>query len=304
MHREKRSSSRSVLKIMFVILAGLTLMQTQNDIPEHIRSLVDAEKAFSALCQKVGFRDSFIANFADEGLGFLPGPVKVKERLSARPPEKLPAPVVFEWTPIEGDISESEDMGYTTGPVLYTDKTKTPPEHSHATYFSVWKRKNRQSEWKVVADIGIETPAAVGAQSAPFTNRSYFRAGSAYPKIEGASIMDFDRRLSAEAKEHGAAKSYEEMTAEYVRLHQDGKMPTVGRQAVRNEVASSEIYPQFEPAEATVAISNDLAFTHGGYTLVKGSEKMKKGFYLHVWKKLIKEDWKLVAEIRKEAPKG
>ncbi len=292
----------NVLKVMLAILASLTLMQSDENIPGRIRSLVEAEKAFSALCKKAGFRDSFIANFADDGLGFQPGPVKVKERLSARPPEKLPAPVVFEWTPIEGDISEGGDMGYTTGPVLYTDTTKNPPEYSHAMYFSIWKRKDRQSEWKVVADIGVQVPQAVAPQTATFTNRSHFRAGSAYPKIEGSEIMDFDRRLSSRAKELGTAKAYEEITAEYVRLHQDGKMPTVGRQNVRNEVASSEIYPQFAPAEATVAISNDLAFTYGNYTLMKGSEKAKRGFYLHVWKKIFKEDWKLVAEIRKEAP--
>jgi ketosteroid isomerase-like protein len=65
---------------------------------------------------------------------------------------------VLEWAPRAGDVAASGDMGWTWGEYTYTstggDGLKTS---SFGKYVNVWK-KSATGEWRVVADIGNESP--------------------------------------------------------------------------------------------------------------------------------------------------
>lgn len=61
------------------------------------------------------------------------------------------------WTPLGGDLSG--DLGYTYGTYQFRSKSKDgKPTVSHGKYTSIWK-KQRDSTWKVVLDMGNASPA-------------------------------------------------------------------------------------------------------------------------------------------------
>jgi hypothetical protein len=110
-------------------------------------SLAVAERAFAAETVKVGFRDGFIKYFADDGIGFGPHPERTREKLLKLPPATGPRRLMFNWAPMFGDVSEAGDLGYTTGPVLYTDLIDSSKPPRHGIYFSVWQKQSDGS-WK------------------------------------------------------------------------------------------------------------------------------------------------------------
>lgn len=288
---------------MLLAVCALMSFSVQDEkLPANLRSLVEAERAFAKLSTEKGIRASFLANFAETGVVFQPAPTTLKEAYANRPAPPQPPPVLLEWAPMVGDVSEAGDMGYTTGPVIFTDKSSEPHKIYNNMYFSVWQRADRKSTWKVIVDIGVSLPSAVAPLTTPFTNLGYMRRGIAYPKTEADQVKGFDIAMSKQAKSESVEQAYYAQAATYCRLHEDEKMPLVGRDVIGESMKGTPFIPVFMPTAAGVAQSNDLAYTYGSYELMKGSEKVKHGYYVHVWKLLIKEGWKLVAEIRKEAP--
>ena len=55
------------------------VLTQEKDLPPAQADLVNAERAFAKLAGERGVRESFIAYFADDGIGFAPHPHKVKE---------------------------------------------------------------------------------------------------------------------------------------------------------------------------------------------------------------------------------
>jgi ketosteroid isomerase-like protein len=64
------------------------------------------------------------------------------------------------WTPVGGEISASGDLGYTYGNYEFRAKDKDgKPILEHGKYTSIWK-KQKDSKWKVVLDMGNATAEA------------------------------------------------------------------------------------------------------------------------------------------------
>ena len=60
-----------------------------------LKELADAEQAFAKLSLAKGVAHSFHENFAEDGIGFSPQPVKVKAEMAKRPPLDLAKPGRF-----------------------------------------------------------------------------------------------------------------------------------------------------------------------------------------------------------------
>ena len=148
--------------LLLIALVSVAAAQSKD-----LLDLAATERAFAAETVKVGFRDGFMKYFADDGIGFGPHPERTREQLQKSPPSTGPRKVIFNWTPIFGDISAAGDLGYTTGPVLYTSATEPTKVLRHAMYFSVWQKQS-DGTWRVVVDLGVETPEAVASLDAKF----------------------------------------------------------------------------------------------------------------------------------------
>jgi ketosteroid isomerase-like protein len=61
----------------------------------------------------------------------------------------------------------------------------------------------------------------------------------------------------------------------------------------------------WEPIDATVADSSDLAYTYGSYVLTAQappSDLLEKGYYVRVWRKDAADDWRLAVEVTSPVP--
>jgi ketosteroid isomerase-like protein len=269
---------------------------------EALTSLANAERAFSAETVKIGFRDGFIKYFADDGIGFGPHPEHTKEVLQKRPAPTVPRTVIFNWAPMFGDISAAGDLGYTTGPVLYTDVSANPKPPRHAMYFSVWQKQSDGS-WKVVVDMGVSVPQAVASTDTGFTPAAKRDADSKKDRAKG-SVLEYseaDAALSRTFETDGIVRAYEAYLDPEFRIHRNGQLPITTREAMREYFKSENRMPSFKTLGGKVAASNDLAFTYGSYSLSGASDVA--GYYVHVWRKDSRAHWRLVADIVNELPK-
>ena len=74
--------------------------------------------------------------------------------------EDFPGTASLTWTPIDGKIAKSGDMGYTYGRYVMTRSTGSKSHVSHGKYITIWKRQ-ADGSWRVVFDGGNSSPAVL-----------------------------------------------------------------------------------------------------------------------------------------------
>jgi ketosteroid isomerase-like protein len=88
-----------------------------------------------------------------------------------------------------------------------------------------------------------------------------------------------------------------------VRLHRDGRMPLVGRDAVAAWAPATWRAVRYTVIHAEAAASGDLAVTAGGYDAgglpPNSSAAADTGTWLRVWKRDITGRWRIVFESSK-----
>ncbi len=295
---QSRKESKAMIKTFSIsfalILVSATIVFAQPSSREkRLSELADAERAFAAYTVKEGFRDGFIKFFADDGIGFGPHPERTRESLMKSPPPTGPRRVVFNWAPMFGDISDAGDLGYTTGPVLYTDVTANPRPPRHGMYFSVWQKQS-DGTWKVVVDMGVSPPSAVAPIDTKFTAAN--AVGRRAKKITaGEDYRQLDRNLSNAIAKTDPAVAYLSVLDKQFRVHRDGLLPiTDGK-----DLAAILAKTKFELIDGKIASSGDLAFTYGKYTTTN-----ETGYYVHVWRRDVRSKWRLVADVQNPLPKS
>ncbi len=285
---------RTFISGPFIAILALTLTFTaviagQN---KDLTELAETEREFAAYTVKEGFRDGFIKFFAEDGIGFGPHPQRTKEVLQKQPRPTGPRTTLFNWAPVFGDISAAGDMGYTTGPVLYTDLTANPRPPWHGIYFSVWK-KQADGTWRVAVDMGVDTPRAVAPLDAPFIAAKADRTTSARA-LSPPGLAALDRDLSDRIASDGARPAYKARLGREFRIHRNGIMPVVDR--VGFDALAMPVI-KFDHIGGKIARSNDLAFSYGKYSIT-GSKEQEEGYYVHVWRQNARREWRLVIDVQ------
>ena len=275
-----------VMSMFILALAAMASAQVNKDLDD----LANAERAFAAETVKVGFRDGFIKFFAEDGIGFGPEPQRTREVLLRSPAPTGPRKVIFNWAPMFGDISVAGDLGYTTGPVLYTDTGDNPRPPRHGMYFSVWQ-KQADGSWKVAIDMGVNVPSAVAGIDTKFVAAGMSGLSK---KPSEADYRKLDWDLWVTIAKDSPVKRYDSLLDEQFRIHRAGLMPITERK----DLASAVRQAKFEFIDGKIAESNDLAFTYGKY-----STEGETGYYVHVWRRNGSGEWKLVADIQNALPK-
>jgi ketosteroid isomerase-like protein len=292
--------------IGFLFLA-MPMQETPRIEPPALQEMVQAEREFAAMGAEKGVYESFFKFFGEEGISFNPHPGKFREGARANPPPDPPPPRQFklEWWPVYGDVSESGDLGYNTGPTLVTDLTPQNRPARHGYFFSVWK-KQPDGVWNVAVDMGVGTP---GVDPAWQDRLRYVRA----PQEESMKVATRDAasgreemmRLEGEfskATRAGAPSGYAKFSAAIVRLHRPRAFPMLGKEAVAKFVETSKVeVVEWEGIDGGVAASGELGYTYGRYG-IQVSGGSETGYFTHVWKRDAKGDWKLVAEVMSPIP--
>jgi ketosteroid isomerase-like protein len=271
---------------MFVLPAVAMLAiagcATTTDTREALRSLVEAERAFARMSVERDVRTAFVANLADDGILFRPGPVRAREWFASQPPPADPKAVLLEWEPVASGVAASGDFGFTTGPSRASLRAGGKPPQ-HFVYFSVWKR-DASGRWRVAIDAGVSVPDSVSAAElapGPDVGRGISRT----PDRDIEQLTTIERRAGDRGwlARHLAADAL---------LLSDGSRPASGDAAL-HAAREEQSTRTLEPLGGEVARSADLAYTYGGWRSADRS-----GNYVHLWSRQSDGTWKIAVEVR------
>ena len=203
--------------------------------PPALNEMVETERAFAAMGAEKGVRESFFEFFGEEGVSFNPDPTKFREYARNNPLPDPPPPreLKLEWWPVYGDVAESGDLGYNTGPTLVTDLTPQNRPSRHGYFFSVWK-KQPNGTWRVAVDMGADSP---GPDPAHQDRLRYERAlqepAKGIPPRDASQgrqeILDMESRFGETLARLGVRDGYLRVVGEHARLHRVKNSPCWGR---------------------------------------------------------------------------
>ena len=293
-----------------ILLVGL-LFAAQKLSPPALNEMVATERAFAAMGAEKGVRESFFEYFGEEGISFTPHPAKFREFARKNPLPDPPPPREFklEWWPVYGDVAESGDIGYNTGPTLVTDLTPQNRPSRHGYFFSVWK-KQPDGTWRVAVDMGADSP---GPDPAHQDRLRYERAPQAPSKgipprdpAQGRSeVLELESRFRETLAREGLRDGYLSVVGEHARVHRVKNFPVLGKKAIGDFFADRNLtLVEWEGIDGGVAESGELAYSYGRYELKPEEGKTEKGYFTHVWKRDGAGEWKLVADVASPLPEG
>jgi ketosteroid isomerase-like protein len=290
---------KSVSRVALLLFAfALTTVAQEQKISPALESLVAAERAFARLSVEKGAREAFITFFADDGMDFRPHPVKTKEWYSNHPAPPAPPPVTLNWAPITGSVSAAGDLGFSTGPFTLTDHSPQPKPTQHGMFFSIWKKQS-DNTWKVVVDIGVSTPrpvAPLDATYVPAPHPAIRPSAGADP----SALLRVERDFNSEIL-RDATSAYLHHASNDARLHRINVMPVTGKDAIRSFLSATPLALNCSAIRADIARSGDLGYVLGSYQL-KSNAQSEKGYYVRLWRKDQKGQWRLIADLNNALP--
>jgi hypothetical protein len=263
----------------------------QADDPVAIQRMVATERAFAAAAREIGARDSFLTFFADDAVAIVRGAagqptslVRAKAPLAARPLQTLPLQSELLWEPFTGQVSGDGSLGWLTGGYAVLSSTSRDLLGQGA-YFSVWRRQSNGT-WRVWLDEGIALPDV-------WRDASPFRA--APDPDAGGTGSASDTLAIAESRVGAGGDAWRASLGADVRLHRDGVMPVLGREAAAVWARSAWRTVRYDVLQSAVAASDDLAVAIGSYQATSGAGA-ETGSWVRVWKRDVTGRWRIVFE--------
>lgn len=266
--------------------------QSPEPLPQALTQMIEAERAFAARALVVGWKQAFLEYFAPDALGFAQGQVGLARDQISKNPDP-PPDLQLIWEPRFGDMSGSGDLGYLTGPVRTVRASRDGGKPRYSNYTSIWKRQ-RDGTFKVVMDVGINTPGPVpfaqGFTRAPQKNRFTGDYDETTPPLGTA-----DGLLNAELR-RDPVRAYRPNLTVFGRLHRQNTMPIVGEQPILKWLASQPAFVAADTRFTEAARSGDLGYTWGTYSR-KARGVPEIGFYVRVWVRERDGQWKLAMDV-------
>jgi ketosteroid isomerase-like protein len=269
-----------ILPMVLVVTTLAVIASPQEKKPQaELASLVEAERSFSRTCVAKGLRAAFQEFFADDGIRFLPHPVKAQENFRQRPAPAGPQSFTLSWEPVFADISQAGDLGYTTGPYVVTDNAKkNPPGYGY--YFSIW-RKQTDGSWKVLLDYGTDVPAPANPDNPPPfkpASGTGWKRNAAQAGLDDSTVLaNLDRETSVLSASQGITATYRQLLLSDARLHRAGLMPLVDPSSI-------------------------LSFLDEQHWIKDAPGVLEKGYYARVWKRDGKGNWKIAMDVANALP--
>jgi ketosteroid isomerase-like protein len=292
--------------ICLIMMTTLCFGQPKPENPA-LSSLVEAERTFARTSLEIGARPSFMKFFADDAVVFRPAPLRYKEAMKDVPLSPNPRETTLEWEPLYADVAASGDIGYTTGPSVWTDHSPAKRPPYYGCYFSVWKKQS-SGEWKVALDVGTEQPGPYTGSRTLHTPAVVERKepiSPSSPEEHVVSLMSAEREFLEAVQKDGATNALARYVEKEVRVYRDKEIPIVGSDSVHKYFSSRPYLSQWNPMFCDVALSGDMGYVYGGYEVAipgAGPGQVENGFYLRVWKRDGTNTWKVVAEVTSPLP--
>ncbi|HRI20005.1 MAG TPA: hypothetical protein PLA68_03600 [Panacibacter sp.] len=167
---------------IFIHLAIITILScSRANAQQLIDGLIASEKNFAKTSKEQSTKKAFLAFVDSNCVGFSGGEqVNVFKEWMNRKEDGSK----LTWAPGFVIISSSGEMGVTTGPWEYREKSLNDTAVAQGHFTTVWK-KNKQGRWKAVFDMGISYPEKI-ANSATIKK---FEVSKPVKSITAASLL-------------------------------------------------------------------------------------------------------------------
>jgi ketosteroid isomerase-like protein len=281
--------------IIGVLLGSIGALRAQpaGELPFALGQIVATERAFAARALVIGWKESFLEYFANDAVGFAAGQVGLaKDQIRANPDPPKDHQLI--WEPRYGDVAGSGELGYLTGPSRSILPSRNNGRPRHSVYSSVWKQQ-RDGTFKVVLDVGVDTPGAA-AFAAGFTRAATANRFSGDYDDTTPPLATADGVLNS-ALRTGQPSAYKGRLSPGARFHRPGIMPVAGERNVTRWLSSQPAYASADSRYSEAARSGDLGYTWGAYAIGPRQKPVQQGFYVRVWVRERNGQWKIALDI-------
>jgi ketosteroid isomerase-like protein len=282
---------------------GLAAAGGGQAVNRNLKSLVDAERAFSRMSEDKGLREAFLFYLADDSVVFRPVPVPGRKAYEDMPSSSA---VILAWSPEYAEVSAWGDIGYTTGPYVFRNSAKPGQPAAYGHYVSVWERQSNR-EWKVSLDAGIRHPQSGPAPETVATLPAGYKRWRG-PRVDRDSertmLLKEESLFAQKARAEGLAEAYSIYAAEDIRLYRDGGLPMTGKEALLKLVLSSTRKYSWGPVDAVVSSTGDIGYVFGKCDGVSTDRNVpfESLSYLRIWRKLVGGHWRIVLDLAVPIP--
>jgi ketosteroid isomerase-like protein len=281
----------------------------QAAISDELKSLIEAERAFSRTSEAKGIREAFLTWLAPDSIVFRPAPTPGRPVYEKMDPAN---PAVLTWEPEFAEIAASGELGYTTGPYRIRPRRDADPT-GFGHYVSIWK-KQADGAWKVFLDIGVQhdDPGALPSSGLAVTGATASKREPLSPEALRLEEYAFGKRASAfdsEVGSKGMRQALADAVAGDVRVYRPGRMPAIGKRSLKPIVpAEAERIRENERRDGALrtglAWSGDLAFSYGTAKTWKGPSIAAVTAYLRIWRRGPSGAWKICLDIELPLPES
>ncbi|MDX2141711.1 MAG: nuclear transport factor 2 family protein [Rhodospirillaceae bacterium] len=261
--------------------------------PAHAQTpaeVVAAERAFAADAQQRGWIAAFKTYSAPDAVLLRDTPISAKENLAKLP--DTPADTSLKWWPIWAGISQSGDLGFTTGPFTSGDK-------NFGHYFTVWQRQP-DGTWRWIYDGGPsnESASPFGPDTEPeLLPVATATSASSEAALAEVGVLEVELARRAVTDSRVAYLSY---LAEDARIMGSPAQPARGRAEIIKELDRRAASLKLTSLGGTASHAGDLAFTYGSARWSREGQG-RRGNYVRIWQKRV-ERWQLVFDELLAAP--
>lgn len=266
-----RSFSRAAALGLLTLSAPLVARDTRHP-DDPIASLVAAEASFAADVAKFGLTAGFRSHAAPESILLRPDPKPALALLA----EQTDDPATrLEWRPAVAAVSQSNDLGFTTGPYRVTGAGKA----LHGQFLTVWLR-GADGRWRWYLDHGI--PPVAEEQPTVFPEQVRRLAA-----VGAAPMVGAQPDLAAAEDRLNAAIAQGDWSAMIGALAEDGQVLRP-RRGVLSRADAEKLAPEFTRFEGgerlgmRVAGAGDLAASYGR---LQGAAGKRGAYYVRIWRR-------------------
>lgn len=279
------------MRLLFFLSAAVSVLFSQQD--SITLQLANAERSFSALSEKEGIKNSFLTYLDDDCIMFNPHPVNGKQLYATRPANTA----LLSWFPLFVEVAASGDFGISTGPWEYR-KSKQDTVLSVGYFFSIWK-KNREGNWKVALDFGINFPKdKLRVEQQDFHSHTRTSKRVLYPESAQAELKKIENKFIKNYRTQGAVDAYEASSSGNLRMYREGSFPAVDKKESLEMIQQEPPLSDFIPLETSIAFTGDLGYVYG-YAV---DAKNDSSSYVRVWRLALsgkEKEWKIAIDILK-----
>ena len=272
-----------------------------------LQSLIEAERSFSRLSEEKGIKEAFLTYLADDSIVFRPKPVPGRKVYEAAADD---SPALLTWEPAYAEVASDGDLGYTTGPYEFKDKSKPGDPARYGHYVSLWQ-KQPSGLWKVVVDVGISHPQP-GFKPLEVMTRKETGRPKRLVKVDKFTelnlLLKVEADFSAKAAADGIAAAYDAFAHDDIRFYRDRLATHDGNRFAAPGCGSGiQGGSTWEPMDGDVSRYGTLGFIFGtaewrgaGDTAASAAHSS----FLRIWRKTPEGQWKIALDLAVPIPPG